>query len=93
MGEYYVQGVRSFEFTPENHNIDNNNELLKPETHNKEFSLTLDLTKAPIDKPTMTKFFKLLCSGMKPPKHIRKKYHSPKRREIEMYRWIGLNKR
>lgn len=48
----------------------------------------LDLTKALIDKPTMTKFFKLLCSGMTPPKHIRKKYHSPKRRGIEMYRWL-----
>lgn len=80
-GTIYEEGIecpsstfeleKSAEFTPENHNIDNDNELLKPENHNKEFFWTLDLTKAPIDKPTMTKFFKLLCSGMKPPKHIR----------------------
>lgn len=77
MGKYYVQGVRSFEFTPENLDIDNNNELLKPENHNKELSLTLGV------QPTK-EFLRLyedniFCKLKK----IRKKYRSPKRRVQE----------
>lgn len=77
MGKYYVQGVRSFEFTPENLNIDNDNELLKPENHNKELSLTLNV------QPTK-EFLRLFEDNIFCKlKKIRKKYRSPKRRVQE----------
>ncbi len=56
---------------------DDNNELLKPENHNKELSLTLDVqpTKEFLRLFEDNIFYKL--------KKIRKKYRSPKRRVQE----------
>ena len=86
-GTIYEEGIecpfstfeleKSAEFTPENHNIDNNNELLKPENHNKELSLTLDV------QPTK-EFLRLFENNIFCKlKKIRKKYRSPKRRVQE----------
>lgn len=100
-GTIYEEGIecpsstfeleKSAEFTPETLNIDNDNELLKPENHKNELSLTLDVHQAkefiPL-KENNEKIFRAIYYKLK---RIRKKYHSPKRRRAEYVKYMENN--